>query len=344
MFSLPRRCLFAALMLTGPLLALFLSAPPSEAAPGRNYLFCFWNVENFFDDRVDGWKREPDKEYDTWFGTDKAALAQKLDNLCKVLLEMNGGRGPDILALAEVESYRAAELLQQALNSRLRNKADHYPTVQWKDPSGGRSIACALITRLKINADRSRLLGKRQRILEVHVEAEGRDLVVIASHWTSRITDRTGTGRAKYADQIYGRYKAIYKANPKVDLLVCGDFNDTPSDDSVTKHLHATADWKRVKAGGAKPLLFAPFADLASKGQGSHYYGGRAYVFDHVCLSPGLLDNAGWSYVEGSARIVPKIAFRGRPDRFGGPRDKRPLKARGASDHFPVTVELRVQR
>jgi hypothetical protein len=41
---------------------------------------------------------------------------------------------------------------------------------------------------------------------------------------------------------------------------------------------------------------------------------------------------------------VPRIAFRGRPDRFGGPSDRRPWKNRGASDHFPVTVELRVSR
>jgi hypothetical protein len=66
-------------------------------------------------------------------------------------------------------------------------------------------------------------------------------------------------------------------------------------------------------------------------------------VFDQVCLSPGLLGGAGWSYVKGSARVVPRIAYRGRPDRFGGPSDRRPLDKRGASDHFPVTVELRVR-
>ena len=56
----------------------------------------------------------------------------------------------------------------------------------------------------------------------------------------------------------------------------------------------------------------------------------------------GLLDGEGWQYVNKSATIVPKFEFRGRPDRFGGPEDRRPWKNRGASDHYPVTVTFRV--
>ena len=115
---------------------------PSTAPSG--YLLCFWNVENFFDDRLDGWK-QPDKAYDEWFANGKEALAKKIENLCKVLLGMNNGRGPDIIGLAELESYWSAELLQKALNQRLRNEADHYQTVLYKDPAGGRSIACVVM-------------------------------------------------------------------------------------------------------------------------------------------------------------------------------------------------------
>src|SRR5262249_45716529 len=148
-----------------------------------------WNVENFFDDRLDSYKKEPDKSLDAWFANDKEVLPNKLRKLLQVLLSLNAGRGPDILAIAEVESYRAAELLQLEANKRLENRRDHYTSVLYKDPAGGRNIATAVLTRLKVDRDRTRLLGKRQRILEAHLEAEGRELIVIASHWSSRISD-----------------------------------------------------------------------------------------------------------------------------------------------------------
>src|SRR5262249_35694566 len=144
-----------------------------------------------------------DRDFDKWFAEDKEALAQKLSKVSQVLVEMNGGKGPDVLALAEVESYRAADLLRQELNKQLlKRRAPTYDVVVYRDPAGGRSIATALITRLKVRNDRTRLLGKRQRILKAHVEANGHELVVVVSHWTSRVSDKAGRGRAGYADVI----------------------------------------------------------------------------------------------------------------------------------------------
>jgi endonuclease/exonuclease/phosphatase family metal-dependent hydrolase len=315
--------------------------------PSDGYLFCFWNVENFFDDQLDGYKREPDKSYDAFFANDKPARDRKIANLCKVLLGMNGGKGPDILGLVEVESYRAAELLQGALNGRLADSKDHYSTVLFKMPgAAGRHIGCAVLTRLKVEKDRTQLLGKRQRIMEAHLEAEGQELVVVVAHWTSRLTDRTGARRAKYGDQIYGRYRAMHRRNPNVAFLVAGDFNDDPTDDSVVKHLRAVGDRERVLAGGDTPLLYNLFAEAHQKGEATLYDRAKPHVFDQIAVAPALLGTGpGWKVVPGSARIVPEMATRqGRPDRFGGPNDRRSLDQRGASDHFPVTVRLRAQR
>ena len=115
---------------------------------------------------------------------------------------------------------------------------------------------------------------------------------------------------------------------------------------AVVKDLGATGELKKVLGlgKGDRPLLYNPFADMAKSKKGTHYYNERPYVFDNICLSPGLLDGEGWSYVNRSATIVERLSFRGRPDRFGGPKDRRPWKNRGASDHYPVTVRLRVAR
>ena len=125
-----------------------------------------------------------------------------------------------------------------------------------------------------------------------------------------------------------------------MDLLICGDFNDGPLDRSVTDHLHATGSMEEARNGSLLNL----FADKdAQLGFGTHFFGGRWHLFDQIVVSPGLLDDLGWSCKTESVRTVntlynPHDRHR-RPWRFGNEHDKAP---RGYSDHFPVTVQLRV--
>lgn len=332
------------------LITLFTSittlSSSAQSAKRKSYLFCFWNVENFFDDQVNPKLEKVDREFDTWFSREAQALTIKLERLCTVLLDpqMNQGQGPDILALAEVESQRAVELLRDALNRRIKDKRLHYRHVVYRDPQGGRSIATALLSRVPVEGT-TRLLGKHQRILEVKLVEAKHPLTVIASHWTSRVSDKSGRGRSAYARLIYDAFYAAYRKSPTVDFLVCGDFNDTPTDETLIHDLGSTGDLKKVLSLGRdeKPMFYNPFAELAKSGKGTHFFGDKALVFDQICLSPGLLDGQGWAYVNRSATIVEKLQFRGRPDRFGGPADRRPWRNRGASDHYPVTIQLRVE-
>ncbi len=319
----------------------------STATPDAKggYLFCFWNTENFFDDKFDDYHTEADKKYDAWFANDPKALKQKVANLSKTLVALNDGKGPDILALAELESERSAELLKDALNARLKDPELHYKHILMKEPKGfGRHIGTAIITRLPVVADKTRLHGHRQRILEGHITVNGHDLVVMATHWTSRVSDEEGEGRDKYADAIYGVYKAMYLANPKVDFLVCGDFNDPPDDDSVIKHLHGVGDKAKVKKSD-EPMLFNLFADKNDGKQGSHFYNGKWMLFDQILVSPAMLDGGeGWTCDPATAKIVNDLTAdkKGHPHRFGNEHDKVDLEERGYSDHFPVTVRLHV--
>lgn len=357
MLSLPRRIALPAAILMGLALALAGCLPPRSGGPaagsGNTYLFCFWNAENFFDDKADGYGRQPDKGFDAWFAGDPQVFRQKLDNLTSILLSMNDGKGPDIIALAEVETKRAADKLRDALNGRLQDTNLHYGPVQMEDVSGGRHISPAVLTRLHAVGRRTQMLDRRHRILETHIEVNGHDLVVIASHWTSRVSDRDGNkksgGRAKYGDLIYGRFKAMVRSNPKVDLLVCGDFNDNPDDPSVTERLHAVGDREKVLSGEG-PYLYDLFAELWERTKhggkdGTHFYRGHAFIFDQIAVSPGMLQDTGWRCDPDSVAIVKdgKMTSRkGTPIPFGTERDRTPLGSRGASDHFPVTVRLAV--
>ena len=174
----------------------------SEDAGGGDYLFCFWNTENFFDNHVNGWKNEPDKAFDRWFAEDKAAFEQKVKNLTAVLAALNDGKGPDILALAEVEAdSEAAAALVESLNKAIKPDTPPYKHILKKNPHGGRNIVTTILTRLPVVADRTQLLGKRHRILEGHIEVGGQDLAILATHWTSRLRQgRFGARQVRRSD------------------------------------------------------------------------------------------------------------------------------------------------
>ena len=314
----------------------------TSARPGR-YLFCFWNVENLFDARIDG-RTGPAREYDLWFASDPQALDLKLAHLSQALLSLNGGRGPDIIAVAEVESLRAAELLRDALNRRLRNPSLEYEHVLMKEVHGGRHIAPAIITRLPVRGDRTQLHGHQLRILEGHVLVNGHDLVVIASHWTSRISDKDSGHRDKYGDEIDGVFRAMWHRNPAVDFIVCGDFNDPPEAESVTWHLHATGAVNAIERDGSAPPLLDLFAEKDPRRFGTHYFHEHWYIFDQIVVSPGMLDPAGWSCDPDSARTMNTLFRPGDRHRRPWPFGNEHTRAeRGYSDHFPVTVDLQVQ-
>ena len=316
---------------------------PSQSQEG--YQFCFWNVENFFDDRDDGRTGRGDKQWDQRFSQNPEQLREKVRHLGDVILSMNNGRGPDILALAEVEGERAAIILKEHLNARLKDRADHYQYLAYKDPKGSLHIANAVISRVPVISGSSKVLKKRYRILATRLGTKANPLVVVASHWSSRVSDKTGATRAKYAKQIYGHFNGLYRSNPKVDYLVCGDFNDNPSDASIREHLRAVADPNEARQlADGLPRMLNPFAELHDESSsGTLYYSGW-HLFDQIGVSPGMLDKEGWSYIPGSARIENlKI--------MGNPRSRPPGKPRsfssktkegyGYSDHFPVTVRIK---
>lgn len=320
-------------------------APPAGDGSAQSCLFCFWNVENLFDDHDDDYPHKADQEYDDWFSHDKEALQLKLARLSEVLLKLNDGKGPDIIALAEVESRRAAELLAEALNAKLTDPALHYQHVLMKEPTGGRHIATAILTRLPVRGDKTQTHGRRLRILEGHVVVNGHDLAIIAAHWTSRVSDDDGSQRDKYADQIYGVVRGMYQSNPAADVLICGDFNDPPDAPSVTQHLHAVGDREKVRSAENGPLLLNLFADKDPNRFGTHHYKSNFFIFDQIVASPGLLDDEGWKCDPDSTQTVNAPhrpnAKQHRPWSFGKEKEKDPRK-RGYSDHFPVTVRLKV--
>lgn len=322
---------------------------PTPDIAGTRYFFCFWNVENLFDDRKDSRRENADAEYDVPFATDTHFRNLKLSRLAETLLRMNQGRGPDIFACCEVETPRAAELLKNALNERISDPKLRYTHLEIKDLEAGRHIATGLITRVPTESSRTHLLGYKLRILETRVTVDGHDLTILVTHWTSQITDKSGTdpnkGRAKYGKTIAEEVARLSSSNPSADILICGDFNDTPESPAVQTFLRATGDASQVTPGSGR--LLDLMAGKSAAEYGTLYYR-RPLIYDHICVSPGMLDRRGWWCDPASVSTFTQGLIRNgsthrEPWRFANPKPAIPDDQRGYSDHFPVTVELSVQ-
>jgi endonuclease/exonuclease/phosphatase family metal-dependent hydrolase len=323
--------------------------PPPVVGNGQpgTYLFCAWNVENFYDDQDDP-KIHDDME--DWFGNNPTAFQEKVDHLAEGLLKMNNGAGPDIACLCEVESEQCMTALEEALNAKLDAAGlgdRHYTATLFKGDNTGRHFAPGIITRIGVTADRTRKLGKKGngRIIEGHLHQNGHELTVIVAHWTSRITDKEGEKhrREDYAQDIYGRVRAILHEAPDADVIVCGDFNDEFKDPSIQNDLHAVDQADLVRNSLDEPRLLDLMANWSGDPPGTIYGKGHWAVFDHICVTRGMLDEHGWSCDPKNARVFAakemRHGNRGAPFPFGKRVHEGP---RGYSDHFPVTVQLSV--
>jgi endonuclease/exonuclease/phosphatase family metal-dependent hydrolase len=307
--------------------------------------FTFWNVENFFDDQDDP-RRSVDEEYDNAFSRNPALLRLKLERLTTTILRLNNGLGPDILACCEVESVRAVELLRDALNAKLANPAQHYRHISMINLNGGRHFAPCVISRIPIEVNKSRLIGRQIRILETHLTFRQHPLVLLSSHWTSQVSQQgeaadSNTGRGRYAALLAERHQELTASNPQADVLVCGDFNDTPESTVVRDGLGSGS----LPLSGSTRLLNL-LAGRPADTFGTHFF--RApLIYDQICVSAGMLDSQGWGCQPETISVTTQGMIRSgstrrQPWRFGNPEPKVADDQRGYSDHFPVSVLLTV--
>jgi hypothetical protein len=123
----------------------------------------------------------------------------------------------------------------------------------------------------------------------------------------------------------------------KAKIFVMGDLNDDPSNESLRKHLRASAEAGKLKEGE----LFNTMYPLYKKGIGSLYYQDNLNFFDQIVVSPSLLGKDYSSYKFYKAQVFNSSFLVQKDGQYKG----YPLRTYvgtvfqgGFSDHFPVYV------
>ena len=305
----------------------------------------FWNVENLFD-TVDDPKVEKDEEFTPaqpkkWT-TERLEI--KLKNLARVISDMDDGQGPAILGLCEVENRDVVELLVRKLQPIKRK----YAIVHQDSPSF-RGIDCALVFDAGIfKLEESRFIrieGETTRdIVEVRLSRLGNSLTVFVNHWPSR--GNPEEARIKVATLLRKRIDELLKQDAAADFLIIGDLNDMPVDKAVGTTLRTWGNADELRPG----VLFNSIWDHHKAGRGTYVYQNRWNTLDHVILSPGLLDDRGFSWVRGSTKVVQsdyQMYVSKNPKSIPVPSRSYTgsnFHDNGFSDHLPVACRVRLSQ
>jgi endonuclease/exonuclease/phosphatase family metal-dependent hydrolase len=265
-------------------------------------------------------------------------LARKLSRLADVLRQTEGGRGPDILILQEVESR---EVLERWQKEHLKDMG-YQTLVHLKGPDQ-RGISNAILSRLPlidtpklhdINvADLSDLKKPTRGILEAHLKLPtGDPLAVFAVHFPSQGAPTPFRKRAiERLLQVTGE---VPKGTP---ILVGGDFNISSREDYAQRFFSDTLAQK----------FFASHLIGCEKCMGTIFYpkDGTWSFFDVLLFSPNLVEDrdSSWRVDRSSIQVVNSSVYQmsrfGTPARFGSGR--API---GVSDHWPMYAELKLKK
>lgn len=268
-----------------------LSAQKKENA----FTVMFYNVENLFD-TIDAPEFE-DEEFTPkgkkeW---DITRYEKKLTDISRVILSIPEKELPAVIGFAEVENKKVLQDL--TATKGLARKEYKAVLIEGDDPRG---IDCGLIYREDLFKYKSHelipvedLTGKKyilRGILHVSGDApDGNPVHIFVNHWKSRSggTKETEHLRVYAAIALRRQLDQLMSKESSPRYIIMGDFNDEPTNRSMTDILHAGNKRKNSWLTDSYNLFY----DMHNTGNvGSHFYGGKWSMLDQIIISYNLID------------------------------------------------------
>lgn len=310
----------------------------------------FYNLENFFNPEDNPETNDEDFTPEGSHRYTEAVFAQKAKNMAEVIAQLGTEYNPDgaaIIGVCEVEDDKALKMLvnQTVLKQR------KYRFVRLDGPDK-RGINVGLIYNpkyfklLTANSLGVNLKfaggGITRDVLVVKGILQDDTVFVLVNHWPSRSGGEAASAPKRSAAAEVNRQAVaqILAQNKLAKIIVMGDLNDDPVNESVEKVLGATGNKnKAIKEG----KLYNPWTQLYERGIGTLSHNDKWNLFDQIILSPSWLTNTTghWQYYQ--ARVFDKDflknsfgKYKGYPHRsYSGNK-----WINGYSDHFPTVIYL----
>lgn len=309
----------------------------------------FYNLENLYDTIND-----PNKDDEEFLPSGKNLWGskrywEKQKNMSEVISQFGQEHikgGPQIVGFSEVENKNVlVDLINQPAL-----KASNYDIVHYDSPDR-RGVDVGLIYQKKrfvvTNSAQYPLryadekdFASRDQLL-VSGLLDGEQVHVIVNHWPSRRggESKSAPKRAAAANVCRNICDSILKIEPNAKIMIMGDFNDDPVDDSMFKILKAIGKQEKMTPGD----FFNPMYKLFKDGIGSLAYKDSWNLFDQIVITPALLGDDKSTYKYLKTRVFNEKFLTQKDGNFAG----YPFRTfvgetytGGYSDHFPVYIFL----
>ena len=301
----------------------------------------FYNVENFFDTKYDSTKYfngfTPKGDHH-WT---KTKYYNKRNQIYKVIAALGGWNGVAVMGFAEIENRGILEDL--ITNTPLKKLG--YEVVHFESPDK-RGIDVGMIymkkqfelivakpVRVK-NTDNPKWTTRD--ILYVKGILQADTVHLFFNHWPSRYGGMMNTValRALAAKTLKQEVDSVCINEPEAKIVILGDFNDNPEDNSIQLLLHD---------GSCKLNELSPAFDKGNT-TGTIKHNTDWAIFDQVIVSPALLSSHGIHLKDSFMHIFDEDFLLMDDEKNLGKKLNRTFigftYAGGYSDHLPVYIDL----
>lgn len=334
-------------------LSVLLADVKAQQADTLTFRVTSYNVENLFDTRHDSLKNDYEFLPSSTRHWNYAKYKKKLDALARTLIATGQWTPPALIALCEVENDTVLRDLTRY--SLLREAGYHYIVTQSPDERG---IDVALLYQRNLFKPLSRQsirvtpITPRQRATRdiLHVCGlllNGDTLDILIAHFPSRRGGirQSEPYRLHVAQLLKQTADSLICHRQLPQLLLMGDFNDSPAGKAVRNVLQALPP-----SPDETPSPDRLYHLLARKAKEQHAYGSYKYqgqweLIDHLIVSGNLLRTTNKLYTNEAQANIYTAPFLLEPDRkYGGMQPRRtyigPRYRGGVSDHLPVWAEF----
>lgn len=304
--------------ITYAVLVLIVTAAVAACAKGksaRGYVIGFYNVENLFDTYHDEGKNDYEYLPDGTNNWTEKRYERKLHNIATVIKAMaeENNAFHTILGLSEIENRHVLEdLVNQEEIADANYQIVHYdgPDRRGVDVAllyrpdqfkllESKSIPYTFDSNIVFDMDEESKRDFRTRdILMVRGELKGEMFAFFVAHLPSRLGGKGADLRSRGAEIIYQHSSELMEKYPGIKIVVMGDMNDNPTDDSMTVYMHGRENVSEV----GKTDFFSPFLSMLKAGYGSLAYRGEWNIYDIILTNEALVNAP-----KGSLRIVPIV-------------------------------------
>ena len=331
-----------------------------------------YNVENLFD--ADGVALFDDYKVDSGYTPRK--LLTKLQAITNVLKSVDDGDTPEIVLFQELEADFTPESTVEDYDAFLEMYSDttvadmldtewsdayagfsasawllkalsdegltgyHVVTAEYRGTGSGSAHTNAIFSTFPIISHQAHPLVMARDIIEAELEVEGESLFVYVNHWKSGASDPAREPiRVENAKVLRSLIDARLEADPQADIIIAGDLNSHYNHSALFPEI-LTGVNDTLGSTGSESFydtdLYNLWFELAPKARYSEVWRGRIGTLMHMLITPGLYDDRGISYIDGSfdKLVIPGINADtiGRPIRWHSTGET----GGGVSDHFPV--------